>query len=300
MKDKLKQQLQQLLAVELAAQPHCCYETLSINQTASFAIKTLSIAAKDNNIPATLLSPHSPRLGNPAVLYCHAHGNNYEIGRKELLEGRPALQTAPYGPLLAQLGFSVLCMDMPSFGQRQSLSTEAQLARKKIWQGQTLFGAMLADLTLGLDFLEQNLATPAIKIATMGVSMGATHAYWLAALDDRVSAVAHLCAFSNIKGLIECNSHLLHGDYLTIPGFSAQFDMADIAAAIAPRPQLVASGLLDPLTPNQALQPALQQLQLAYLSAPEQLTVINEVNSGHQETPKMREAVINFLLKNIG
>jgi len=295
-----KQQLQTLLGETIAAKPDCAYRLKSSTAGDKYNIQNLLIDSKDGEIPATLLAPITPRPDSPAILYCHAHGNNYSIGKAELLEGRPALQDTAYGPLLAQLGCNVLCLDMPCFGDRQQQITEAELARQYLWEGKTLFGKMLAELTVGLDFLEHNLSTKPAKIATMGISMGATHAYWLAALDDRVSAVAHLCAFSNISALIALNAHTLHGPYMTIPGFLAHFDMADIAAAIAPRAQLIGSGLKDPLTPAQALFPALQQVSIAYQNTPQNLTVINEPLSGHKESAKMRQAVIEFLLESLG
>jgi dipeptidyl aminopeptidase/acylaminoacyl peptidase len=48
----------------------------------------------------------------------------------------------------------------------------------------------------GWTLLERAPGVDAGRIGAMGLSMGATHAYWLAALDDRVAAVAHLCAFA--------------------------------------------------------------------------------------------------------
>jgi len=35
------------------------------------------------------------------VLYCHAHGNRFDIGKEELVAGRPALASPPYAEALA-------------------------------------------------------------------------------------------------------------------------------------------------------------------------------------------------------
>ncbi len=252
-------------------------------------------------VPGLLFRPIGPGP-HPAVLYCHAHGNRYEIGRRELAEGRPALQPEPYGPLLAARGFTVLCIDMPGFGDRQAEGNESALAKAALWQGRTLFGAMLADLSTALDWLCARADVDAGRIATLGLSMGATHAYWLAALDSRVAGCAHLCAFSDIAGLIAAGTHDLHGVYMTVPGLLSRGDMADIAAMVAPRPQLVAAGANDPLTPPQALQPALERLRAAYSAkgADDDLTVIVSPDTGHAETPEMRTAVLAFLDRMAG
>ena len=50
-------------------------------------------------VPALLLRPRqaAPR---GVVLYCHAHGNRFEMGKDEALLGRPALQSpAPQPPV---------------------------------------------------------------------------------------------------------------------------------------------------------------------------------------------------------
>lgn len=71
----------------------------------------------DETVPALLLRPLNcgPR---GLVLYCHAHGNRFEVGKDELLLGRPALQKPPYGEVLAELGFAVLDIDHRCFGER--------------------------------------------------------------------------------------------------------------------------------------------------------------------------------------
>ncbi len=246
-------------------------------------------------IPGTVLLPDTERR-HSAVLYCHAHGNRHEIGRRELLEGRPAL-SSPYGPALAEAGHVVLCIDMPGFNERISEGSESSLSKAALWRGTPLFGRMLADLSAALDYLAMRVEVDAGRITTLGLSMGATHAYWLAALDERVAGAAHLCAFANMKPLIETGAHDLHGHYMTVPGLLQHFDMADIAARIAPRPQLVVYGTEDPLTPAAAIDPALERLGSAYrlADAAQQLTIIRSAGTGHMETPDMRAAVLRFL-----
>ncbi|GAA5071220.1 hypothetical protein N0B44_13180 [Roseibacterium beibuensis] len=251
----------------------------------------LTISGKD--VPGTLLRPRAagPR---PALLYAHAHGNAPGIGRTELLSGRPAL-LSPYGPALVEAGFAVLCLDMPGFGDRQKDGPESALAKAALWRGRTLLGQMLSELSGGLDFLCRDPGIDATRLATLGISMGATHAYWLAALDPRVRACAHLCAFAEIAPLIDSGAHDLHGPYMTVPGLLAAGDMGDVAALIAPRPQLVCSGADDPLTPPEALTPALSRLRAAYAACPGALSILTEPGSGHAETCAMRDAVLSFL-----
>lgn len=246
-------------------------------------------------IPATFIRPPGPGPF-PAVLYIHAHGGVYEIGRSELLDGRPMLASGAYAaPLLAQ-GLAVLAIDLPCFGERRHW-TESALAKRLLWQGDTLFGVMLRELAAALDHLMARPDIDASRIAAMGGSMGATLAWWLAALDERVRAVVDICCLADLMTLIEGGGHDRHGIYMTVPGLLPEHPTASIAARIAPRPHLVCIGALDPLTPPLAVERVLVPLRAAYTAqgADSALEVLIEPASGHVETPAMRRTVLAFL-----
>lgn len=269
---------------------------LRTEQDGAIARETVRIDTARNSMPGLLFRPAAPGR-HPAVLYCHAHGNRYETGCRELADGRPALQEPAYGPLLAERGFVALCIDMPGFGERRKDGSESALAKAASWHGRTLMGQMLAELSAGLDWLTAREDVDTKRIASFGISMGATHAYWLAALDRRIAAAAHLCAFSDIAGLILAGGHDLHGIYMTVPGLLDHGDMSDVAGMVAPRPQLIGAGAQDPLTPPQALQPALARLRASYAAAgaADKLAVMVSPDTGHAETPEMRKSVLDFL-----
>src|SRR5665213_2129580 len=48
----------------------------------------------------------------------------------------------------------------------------------------------------------------------LSMSMGCTHAFMLAALDDRIKAVAHLCCFADYEEMIYLGAHDGHGHYM--------------------------------------------------------------------------------------
>ena len=55
----------------------------------------------------------------PTVLYNHAHGGNYVLGKDELVDGRAGQQRPPYGEALTRAGYAVLCIDTWAFGERR-------------------------------------------------------------------------------------------------------------------------------------------------------------------------------------
>lgn len=233
----------------------------------------------------------------PAVLYCHAHGGDHALGRRELTDGARWL-SAPYLNDLVARGFAVLCIDMPGFGDRRSEGSESALSKAGLWQGRPLFGQMVAQQLAALEWLAAQSQVDPKRIATLGISMGGALAMWTAALAPGVSAAAHLCMFADMRGLIETGAHDRHGPYLTVPGLLQHCDMGDIAALIAPRPQFIGLGEDDPFTPPAARDPALDRVRAGY-GAHNTLETFLSRGTGHKETPEMRKAVLSFLVRTL-
>lgn len=271
-------------------------ETVSQEVTSGIVIERLMLTIAGSAVPAILTRPDSRAGRRPAVLYCHVHGNKYETGYEELLSGGSFLCGEPYGVVLARQGLISLCLEMPCFGARADLK-ESQVSKALLWNGQTLLGAMLSELSAGVGYLLSRPDVDPARISTLGMSMGGTHAYWLAALDDRISAVVQICVFANLRGLIALKENDLHGIYFMVPGLLAHGDAGDVAGMVAPRRQLICVGTKDRLTPRGALEPALQAVRAAYAdkSASGALQILIDETTGHKETQPMRDAVLTFL-----
>ncbi|KHQ52881.1 alpha/beta hydrolase family protein [Mameliella alba] len=245
--------------------------------------------------PATLWLPEGEGPV-PAVLYCHAHGGQFDLGRREVAEGARWL-ASPYGPDLLAAGYAVLAMDMPGFGDRRSEGSESALAKAGFWRGQPLFGQMVGDQLAAFDWLAGHDRIDSTRIAVLGMSMGAALAMWVGALESRVAAVAQLCMLASIEGLIETGVHDRHGLYLIVPGLLRHTDMGQVAGLIAPRPQFVAHGRDDPFTAIPTGAQATLDLRLAYdaTGQTDQLVTWIDQETGHKETPAIHHAVLQFL-----
>jgi len=229
----------------------------------------------------------------PAILYMHSHGGHYEIGADELLTGQSYIE--PFGPVFAAEGYVTLVVDMPLFGERATV-TESALSKALLWRGTTLMGQMLAELSGVLTWLAARPDVDPDRIGGFGMSMGCTHGFMLAALDDRLKAVAHLCCFADYGIMIDLGAHDGHGHYMTIPGLVAEMSVGEIGGAIAPRPQLVCIGEADALTPPAAVDRARQEIEAAYrgAGAAERLSYHTEPGVEHRQTPAMRDKVLSF------
>lgn len=267
----------------------------------SAVVERLDLSGPTGPVRAYLTGPARPWTHVPAVVYVHAHGNRYAIGASELVDGRPSLVAPPYGKALAGAGIAALCIDLPCFGERPE-PAEPALSKSHLWAGRTLFGAMLAELEGAVNLLAGEAGVDARRVGAMGLSMGATLSYWLAALDRRIAAVAHLCCFADLATLIASGAHDLHGHYMTVPGLASAATTGAIAGLVAPRPHLVCLGADDPLTPTDAVATGLRDLAGAYAAAgaAAALEVLIEPGSGHTETARMRAAVLAFFTRTLG
>jgi dienelactone hydrolase len=230
----------------------------------------------------------------PAILYGHAHGGRYDIGAAELVEGRSQL-LSPLGPVFAEAGYVTLAVDMPTFGSR-SLVTEAAATKAAIWYGRSLFGDMLSNQAAAFTYLASRSDVDARRIGTFGLSMGSMLSYWLAAVEPRIAATAHLCCFADFASMVESGAHDGHGVYLLVPGLLAETSTGAIAGMVAPRPQLICVGSEDKLTPPAAVDLAWNEASRAYAKTknPKGISILRVPGVGHEETREMRQAVLKF------
>src|SRR5215217_5636919 len=95
-------------------------------------------------VPSYFVRPKDGQGSLPVVLYNHAHGGDYVLGKDELLLGRKVLQQPPYAEALTRLGYAALCIDTWAFGERRGRS-EGEIFREMLWSGQVMWGMMVFD-----------------------------------------------------------------------------------------------------------------------------------------------------------
>jgi dienelactone hydrolase len=246
-------------------------------------------------VPAYLVRPKDQRGPFPVILYNHAHGGDYVLGKDELLAGRGALQDPPYADVLTGLGYAVLCIDTWAFGERRGRS-EGEIFRDMLWVGQVMWGMMVYDSLRAIDYLVTRPDIDADRIGTLGISMGSTMAWWVAALDPRVTVCIDLCCLSDFDALIATRALEAHGLYYYVPGLRKHFTTAQINALIAPHPHLSLAGIYDALTPPAGLDRIDRELREVYAAAdaPEAWRLSRHA-TGHMETAAMRAEIIAFL-----
>ncbi len=261
----------------------------------------------DNGVGDTVygytLLPEKLERPAPAVLYQHYHGNKYFLGKDEMFLDRVTIP--PLGVELVKQGYVVMGTDAYAFGERRwqgpagnredGAATELSLFKKFLWEGRTLWGMMVRDDLLTLNYLTSRDEIDTTRIGTTGMSLGGSRATWLAALDERIRVVIPVGQMTRYRDYAEQGDFSLHGIYYYIPGMLASdLDMEILVALAAPRPQIILIGDSDPLSPVTGIRKINDYATKIYnlYDAADRLDIRLYAGIAHQYIPDMATAML--------
>lgn len=273
-------------------------QTIKVEEHPTFTLEHLVLDLNGQEpVPAYLLIPKKRKEKAPGLLYLHAHGGTYPVGRQELLDGRRVLPA--YAKSLAEMGIVTLAIDSWCFGDRASQNKqqgEWDTFKSMLWMGQVLWGMIIFDDLRSVDYLAQRPEVDPARIGAFGLSMGSTRAWWLAALDPRVKLCIDLCCLTDFEELIKIRNLKGHGIYYYVPKLLKHFQTAQINELIIPRKHLSLNGRLDALTPPKGVEKIRDHLMPLYREhGQEKDCRIELFDCGHEETPAMRALVHEWL-----
>ena len=261
-------------------------------------------------VPGVLLLPKDIRGKAPAILWNHWHGGEYDGGKSEIFA---AVHTpvAP-GPALAERGCVVLAIDAYCFGERNGRGPggpgekggagEMSAAKFNLWVGRTLWGMIVRDDLMALDYLCSRPEVDTARVGVAGISMGATRTWWLMALDDRPKAAVAVCCLTRYQDLIQAQLLRAHGIYYFVPGLLNHFDTESVIACIAPRAFLSLAGADDGGSPV----PGIRKIESAAGPAWKLFGKADDFRStiypgvGHAYTPEMWSETIAWFDRHLG
>lgn len=272
----------QLLAVE--ERPTCTVERLLLDLNGI------------EPVPAYFLTSKKRTEGPaPLIVYHHSHGGRYKIGKEELFVGAPYLHQPFYGEVLSAEGYSVLAIDSWGFGERSG-RTESSLFKEMLWHGRSMLGMMLYDSLRALDYAAGRPDVDEARIGTLGMSMGSTMAFWLAALEPRIRVTVDICCMTDFQALIQDGGLDRHGLYYYVSDLLTHFTTSQIQELIAPRPHLSLAGDRDKHTPCAGLDRIDKELRQVYEAiGASDAWKMSRYDVEHEENAEMREEAITFL-----
>lgn len=233
-------------------------ETLSREDRGDYVVEKFRFDnGAGDTVPGYLLLPKKPAGKLPAILYCHWHAGEYDLGKEELFQDKHTPE--PPGPAFARRGYVVLAVDATNFGERNGHSPDGPALRDyrseetdskfNLWVGRTFWGMLLRDDLMGLDYLASRPEVDTDRIGVTGMSMGATRTWWLMALDERLKTGVAIACMTRYQNLIRHGSVHEHDIGYFVPGVLNHFDSEAIIALIAPRPVLFQTGDKDAGSP---------------------------------------------------
>lgn len=257
----------------------------------------------DGVIPAYVVVPGNVRKPAPAILLLHWHSGNKEGP----LFSREVQNVA--APLLER-GFVLMAIDCYFNGERlghgpagkAESNIEDQrdsLFKLNLWFGRTLWGMMVRDNQVAIDYLASRPDVDKGRIGASGMSMGSTGAWWLAALDDRVKTVVAVACFTRYRELIAAGQLRAHATYFFVPGMLEHFDTEAVLGLIAPRPLLALTGDSDPTSPPASIRVLATKLDRIYglYNARDRFRSIVYPDTDHTYTPGMKREMASWFEK---
>jgi hypothetical protein len=249
-------------------------------------------------VPALLLIPRKRQTPAPGLLYIHWHGGMYDLGKEMLLKG---VKVAPaYADVCAQKGLVTLAIDSWCFGEREheknGLQGEENAFKLMLWMGQVLYGMMMFDEIRALDYLASRPEVDGQRLGALGMSMGATKAWWLAALDPRVRVCMDVCCLTDYEELIKAHGLQEHGIYYYVPSLLKHFQTSEINELIVPRAHLSVNGKRDELTPPAGVEKLRDYLLPLYRKhGKEEDLRVELFDCAHAELPEMRKLILEWM-----
>jgi dienelactone hydrolase len=261
-------------------------------------------------VPGFLLLPQNLKGRAPAILYCHWHGGEYDKGKIELFNAEHTPE--PPGPALARHGYVVLAIDACCFGERNGQGPggpaekggagEMTASKFNLWVGRTLWGMILRDDLMALDYLCSRPEVDTGRIGVTGMSMGATRSWWLMALDERIKAGVAVACLTRYQNLIAQQGFKQHGIYYYVPNLLNHFDTEAVVSLIAPRPILCLNGDRDGGSPVDGIRAIEAKVKPAYALYCADTNFRSEVypGVGHEYLAQMWQKTLAWFDRHLG
>jgi len=281
-------------------------QTLSREDRGDFVVEKFQFEnSAGATVPGYIILPRNASGKSPAILYCHWHGGEYDLGKEELFQSKHTVEEP--GPTFAKRGYVVIGVDAYCFGERNGRGPAGEKGRDgelsaskfNLWVGRTLWGMILRDDLMALDYLVSRPEVDANRVGVIGMSMGATRAWWMMALDERIKTGVPICCLTRYQNLIEHGLLKSHGIYYYVPNILNHFDTEAIVALIAPRPVLFLDGDQDQTSPVDgihAIEAAVRPVYRLYGKESEFESVVYP-GQGHVYTKEMWTKTLEWMNK---
>jgi len=216
----------------------------------------------------------------------HGGGMHVALGVAKTEKDEEALKEWPHRNMSARAikeGRAALVIEPRSFGEcsLEGYGTSCTEAAKiALLMGRTTIGERVWDAMRIMDAVGEAFAEIDMSnIVVTGNSGGGTVTYYLACVDERITAAMPSCSVCTFEQSIAIKRHCMCNH---IPSIKKYFEMGDLAGLIAPRKLIIAAGEKDPGFYIKGSYDAFEQVKSVYIAAgvPENCA-LEVVDNGH-------------------
>lgn len=222
----------------------------------------------------------------PAILYVCGHGgvkkNGISYGNK--------VHYQHHGEWFARNGYVCLTIDTLQLGEIEGLHHGTY--REGMWwwlsRGYTPAGVEAWNCIRALDYLQSRPEVDGDKLGVTGRSGGGAYSWWIAALDERIKAAVPVAGITNLKNYVIDGAVEGHCDCMFMVNIY-QWDYAQVAALVAPRPLLISNTDKDSIFPLDGVVDVYRNTMQIYelYGVPEKLGL--QITEGpHKDTQELR------------
>ena len=151
---------------------------------------------------------------------------------------------------LPAMGYVCLTIDTLQLGEIEGLHHGTY--REGMWwwlsRGYTPAGVEAWNCIRALDYLQSRPEVDGDKLGVTGRSGGGAYSWWIAALDERIKAAVPVAGITNLKNHVIDGAVEGHCDCMFMVN-TYQWDYAQVAALVAPRPLLISNTDKDSIFP---------------------------------------------------
>ncbi len=246
-------------------------------------------------VTANVYVPKNLAAPAPAVLYLCGHGpvktNGVSYGNKVTYQH--------HGIWFARNGYVCLVIDTVQLGEIEGVHHGTH--REGMWwwnsRGYTSAGVEAWNGIRALDYLQSRGDVDGTRLGVTGRSGGGAYSWWVAALDERVRAVAPVAGITDLRNHVVDGAVEGHCDCMFMVN-TYRWDFAQLAALVAPRPLLICNTDKDTIFPLDGVIRVFVKTRGIYdlYNVPEKLGLV--VTEGpHKDTQELQLPVMRWFNK---
>lgn len=272
-RQQVRRKLEELLGLPLERCDACCEMEYEKKHDGFWEYRFTVQTEPGYHVPCHLLVPDGKAGCYPLTVCLSGHGGGMHIalGEAKTAEDQRLLNEWPHramGLRSVREGRCALIIEARNFGESSlegygTSCTEA--AKIALLMGRTVIGERVWDAMRILDAVAgQFEQVDMTDIVCTGNSGGGTATYYLACMDERITAAAPSCAVCTYEASIAAMPHCMCNH---IPSIRKYFEMGDLACLIAPRKLVIAAGQCDEIFPIEGTRKTFAQIQRIYQAA---------------------------------